>query len=83
MPKIMKQEREIVMKAARECYGGENLEKYLSKISTRDLKAFAKKVQEHFMTNLEKEHPGKNFIIGQPSLLKTNISQKIASVLKG
>ena len=44
MPKIMKQEREIVMKAARECYGGENLEKYLSKISTRDLKAFAKKV---------------------------------------
>ena len=83
MPKIMKQEKEIVMKAARECYGGENLEKYLSKISTRDLKAFAKKVQEHFMANLEKEHPGKNFIIGEPSLLKANVAKKIAHVLKG
>ena len=79
----MKQERDIVMKAARECYKGENLEKYLSQISTRDMKTFAKKVQEYFMANLEKEHPGKNFIIGKPSLLKANVSQKIASVLKG
>ena len=83
MTKIMKQERDIVMKAARECYKGENLEKYLSQISTRDMKTFAKKVQEYFMANLEKEHPGKNFIIGKPSLLKANVSQKIASVLKG
>ena len=83
MPKIMKQEREIVMKAARECYSGENLEKYLTKTSTRDLKAFVKKVQEHFMANLEKEHPEKNFIIGKPSELKKDVSRKIASVLKG
>ena len=54
MTKIMKQERDIVMKAARECYKGENLEKYLSQISTRDMKTFAKKVQEYFMANLEK-----------------------------
>ena len=83
MPKIMKQEKEIVMKAARECYGGENLEKYLWQISTRDMKTFAKKVQKHFMANLEKEHPGKNFIIGEPSLLKANVAKKIAHVLKG
>ena len=53
MPKIMKQEREIVLKAARECYSGENLEKYLTKTTNRNLKAFVKKVQEHFMANLD------------------------------
>ena len=83
MTKIMKQERENVMKAARECYSGQDLEKYLAKRTSRDMKTFAKKVQEYFMANLEKEHPGKNFIIGKPSLLKANVSQKIASVLKG
>ena len=83
MSKVMKQEREIIMKAARECYSGEDLEKYLSKRTSRDLKAFAKKVQERFLANLEKEHPGKNFIIGQPSKLKANIAKKIACVLKG
>ena len=83
MSKIMKQEREIVMKAARESYRGEDLEKFLSQISTRDLKAFAKKVQEQFLANLERDHPGKNFIIGQPSLLKANVAKKIGSVLKG
>ena len=79
----MKQEKESVMKAARECYKGDNLEKFLSQISTRDLKAFAKKVQERLLANLEKDHPGKNFIIGQPSLLKANVAKKIGSVLKG
>ena len=79
----MKQEREIVLKAARECYRGDNLEKFLSKVTTRDLKSFAKKVQERFLANLEKDHPGKNFIIGQPSLLKANVTKKIVSVLKG
>ena len=83
MSKIMKQEREIVLKAARECYRGDNLEKFLSKVTTRDLKSFAKKVQERFLANLEKDHPGKNFIIGQPSLLKANVTKKIVSVLKG
>ena len=83
MPKIMKQEREIVMKAARECYSGENLEKYLWQTSATKMKTFVKKVQEHFMANLEKEHPGKNFIIGEPSLLKANVAKKIACVLKG
>ena len=79
----MKQEKETVMKAARECYRGENLEQYLSKLSTRDMKTFAKKVQERFLANLEKEHPGKNFIIGKPSVLKGNVAKKIACVLKG
>ena len=79
----MKQEREIVMKAARECYRGDNLEKFLSKVTTKDMKSFAKKVQERFLANLEKEHPGKNFIIGQPSLLKANVTKKIVCVLKG
>ena len=79
----MKQEREIVMKAARECYSGEDLEKYLSKRTSRELKTFAKKVSECFLVNLEKEHPGKNFMIGKPSLLKANVAQKIAWVLKG
>ena len=79
----MKQEREIVLKAARECYRGDNLEKFLSKVTTKDMKSFAKKVQERFLANLEKDHPGKNFIIGQPSLLKANVTKKIVSVLKG
>ena len=79
----MKQEREIVLKAARECYRGDNLEKFLSKVTTRDMKSFAKKVQERFLANLENDHPGKNFIIGQPSLLKANVTKKIVSVLKG
>ena len=83
MSKIMKQEKEIVMKAARECYRGDNLEKYLSKLTTKDMKTFAKKVQERFLANLEKDHPGKNFIIGQPSKLKANVAKKIACVLKG
>jgi len=83
MSKIMKQEKEIVMKAARECYSGKDLENYLSKRTSRDLKTFAKKVQERFLANLEKEHPGKNFIIGEPSLLKANIAKKIICVLKG
>ena len=79
----MKQEKKIIMKAARECYRGDNLEKYLSKLATRDMKIFAKKVQERFLANLEKDHPGKNFMIGKPSLLKANVAQKIALVLKG
>ena len=79
----MKQERDIILKAARECYRGNNLEKFLSKVTTRDMKSFAKKVQERFLANLEKDHPGKNFIIGQPSLLKANVTKKIVSVLKG
>ena len=83
MSKIMKQERDIILKAARECYRGNNLEKFLSKVTTRDMKSFAKKVQERFLANLEKDHPGKNFIIGQPSLLKANVTKKIVSVLKG
>ena len=83
MTKIMKQEIEIVMKAARECYSGEDLEKHLSKLTTAKMKTFAKKVQERFLANLEKDHPGKNFIIGQPSKLKANVAKKIACVLKG
>ena len=83
MTKIMKQERENVMKAARECYSGQDLEKYLAKKTSRDMKTFAKKVQGRFLANLEKGHPGKNFVIGQPSLVKANIAQKIESVLKG
>ena len=83
MTKIMKLEREIVMKAARECYSGEDLEKYLSKRTSRDMNNFAKKVQERFLAILEKDHPGKNFIIGKPSKLKANVAQKIARVLKG
>ena len=83
MTKIMKQERESVMRAARECYSGEDLEKYLSKFTTTKMKTFAKKVQERFLANLEKEHPGKNFIIGKPSVLKANVAKKIACVLKG
>ena len=83
MTKIMKIEKDIVMRAARECYSGEDLEKYLSKRTSRDLKTFAKKIQERFLANLEKEHPGKNFIIGEPSLLKANLAKKIACVLKG
>ena len=79
----MMQEKEGIIKAARECYSGEDLEKYLSKRTSRDLKTFDKKVQERFLANLEKEHPGKNFIIGEPSLLKANLAKKIACVLKG
>ena len=83
MTKIMKIEKEIVMRAARECYSGEDLEKHLSKLTTSKMKNFAKKVQERFLANLEKDHPGKNFIIGKSSMLKANVAKKIGCVLKG
>ena len=87
MSKIMKQERISVMKAAREKYAeknnGEDLEIYLSKLSAKQMTSFSRKVQEQFLTNLEKEHPGKNFVIGKVSLFKANLRKSIESVLKG
>ena len=83
MTKIMNLEKNIVMRAAREIYQGENLENYLEQASKKALKPFSKKVQDRFLTNLEKEHPGKNFIIGQASLMKANLAKKILKVLKG
>jgi len=83
MTKIMQIEKEIVMRAAREIYCGGNLENYLEQASKKSLKPFSKKVQDRFLTKLEKEQPGKNFIIGQASLMKANLAQKILYVLKG
>ena len=83
MAKIMKIEREIVMKAARECYEGENLEKYLKHISKEKIKTFAKKVNKKFLKYLEKEHPGKNFLVGKTSRTEDNIKAKVEKVLKG
>ena len=79
----MNLEKEIIMKAARDIYQGGNLENYLEHASKKSLKPFSKKVQDRFLKNLEKEHPGKNFIIGQASLMKANLAQKILNVLKG
>ena len=83
MTKIMNLEKNIVMRAAREIYQGENLENYLEQASKKALKPFSKKVKDRFLTNLEKEHPGKNFIIGQALLMKANLAKKILKVLKG
>ena len=83
MTKIMNLEKNIVMRAAREIYQGENLENYLEQASKKALKPFSKKVKDRFLTNLEKEHPGKNFILGQASLMKANLAKKILKVLKG
>ena len=83
MTKIMKIEKEIVMRAAREIYQGENLEIYLEQASKKSLKPFGNKVQDRFLTNLEKEHPGKNFVIGKASVVKANLARKIVNVLKG
>ena len=82
MTKTMKIERETIMKAARETYDGD-LEKYLSTISKQRLTNFRKKVQERFFENLEREHPGKNFVMGKQSLFKANLNKKVGSVLKG
>ena len=83
MSKIMKIEKEIVMKAARECYKGENLENYLQQVSKDMLKSLCKQIQEYILKDLEKENPGKNFIIGKPSLLKSTMIRSIGYVLKG
>ena len=83
MSKIMKQERVTVMKAAREIYEGENLENYLKTISKKEMQYFCKKVRDQFLKNLEKDHPGKNFVIGKPSVTRANIANRISSVLKG
>ena len=83
MSKTMKLERTSVMKAAREKYEGENLEIYVSKLTAKRMTSFCKKVYDQFLANLEKEHPGKNFIIGEASLFKSHITKKIESVLKG
>ena len=82
MTKIMKIEREIVMKAARESYDGV-LETYLSKGSKQRLKPFFKKVQVRLLENLERENPGKSFIIGDESMTKSHMAEKIGSILKG
>ena len=83
MAKIMKIEREIVMKAARECYEGENLENYLEQISKKKMETFSKRVNEKFLANLERDHPGKNFLVQKASRTKGNIRKKIEKVLKG
>ena len=83
MTKNMKIEREIVMTAARESYKGENLEKYLDQISMKEMGSFAKKVTEKFLENLERQHSGKNFLVGKASRTKGNIKKKIEKVLKG
>jgi len=82
MTKIMKIEREIVLKAARESFDGD-LETHLRKGSKQRLKPFFKKVQAHLLANLEKENPGKTFAIGDESRMKSDLADKIGCVLKG
>ena len=82
MTKIMKIEKEIVMKAAREIYEGD-LEAKLRKASKQALKPFCQKVLERLLANLEKENPGKHFLIGKESRTKKDLADKIGCILKG
>ena len=83
MAKKMQVEKEIVMKVSREIYEGQNLEKYLEQASKKKIQSFAKKVTDKLLAYLEREHSGKNFLVGDASRARGNIGQKIECVLKG
>ena len=82
MTKIMKIEKEIVMKAAREIYEGD-LEAKLKKASKQALKPFCQKVLVRLLAILEKENPGKHFLVGKESRTKNHLAEKIGCILKG
>ena len=83
MVKIMEFNRAQIVAVAKEIYEGENLEIYLKQISKTKILPFSRKVQDRFLANLKREHSGKNFVIGQESLLKANLAKKIGAMLKG